>query len=158
MKIELQNVYSSRQWIFTDHVYVRCAFALLFLNPQSKCRNITAIKTMANHGNSSIIWEMAKRTRSYQNSVLLLHAKFSIYLGSWALKSYISSRFGLTYLNTRKCSQRRCRSKHSLPWVRSEIRILAKSTNCSHNCGKERFTSANLGDLTGVYIRELVWL
>ena len=50
--------YSSRQWIFTSHVYICRAFALLFLKRQSNCRNIIAIKTMANHGNSSIIWEM----------------------------------------------------------------------------------------------------
>ena len=88
-KIELQNDYPSRQWIFTALVYVRCAFALLFLNPQWKCRNITAIKTMENHGNSSIIWEMADKNPKLSRSVLLLHAKFSIYLGSWELKSYI---------------------------------------------------------------------
>ena len=45
--------YSSRQWIFTSHVYICRAFALLFLKRQSNCRNIIAIKTMANHGNSS---------------------------------------------------------------------------------------------------------
>ena len=67
-------------------------------------------------------------------SVLLLHAKFSIYLGACSLKSYISSRFG-TYLNTWKCSQELRKTKHELPLVRSDVRIRAKSTTCNHNCG-----------------------
>ena len=70
----------------------------------------------------------------FQWPIFLFHAKFSIYLGASALKSYISSSLG-TYLSTWKCSQELRKTKCVLPLVRSDVRIRAKSTTCNHNCG-----------------------
>ena len=77
---------------------------------------------------------MAGKNQKLSISILLLHAKFSIYLGACALKSDISSRLG-TYLNKWKCSQELRKTKYELPLVRSDVRIRAKSTTCNHNCG-----------------------